>query len=216
MRVVDLMTKDVITVTRETPVLEALKIMQEHDFRRMPVVDEDGHPVGVVSQKSIEKLKPQSGFPALWQAGPWAAKRNVGEVMNKKLVTVKPTDTVEFATHKAQTSKVGTLIVVEDSKIVGVVTTNDIFYNVVNPTLGIGEPGIRVVIVGGGTGPNAEKIISAVNKLGVGIKIIWSVYSKINKKFNLVLHLDTEDARNVVVELNRLGFEARISNRSLS
>jgi acetoin utilization protein AcuB len=213
MRVVDLMTRDVITITREAPVLEALKIMQEHDFRRMPVVDEDGRPVGVISQRSIEKLKPQSGLPALWQAGPWAAKHTVGEVMNKRIVTVKPNDTVEFATHKAQTSKVGTLLVVEDAKIVGVVTTNDIFYKVVNPTLGIGEPGSRVVVVGGGTGPNAEKIISAINRLGVGIKIIWSVYSQINKKNNLVVHLDTEDARHVVGELNQLGYEARIINR---
>jgi acetoin utilization protein AcuB len=213
MRVVDLMTRDVITVTREMPVLEALKLMQEHDFRRVPVVDEDGRPVGVISQRAIEKLKPQSGLPALWQAGPWAAKHTVGEVMNKRLVTVKPNDTVEFATHKAQTFKVGTLLVVEENKIVGVVTTNDIFYKVVNPTLGIGEPGTRVVVVGGGTGPNAEKIISAVNKSGVGIKIIWSIYSQINKKINLVLHLDTEDARNIVGELTRLGFDARINNR---
>jgi acetoin utilization protein AcuB len=213
MRVVDLMTRDVITVTRETPVLEALKIMQEHDFRRIPVADEDGHLVGVVSQRAIEKIKPQSGLPALWQAGPWAAKHTVGEVMNKKLVTVKPNDTVEFATNKAQTSKVGTLIVTEDQKIVGVVTTNDIFYKVVNPTLGIGEPGTRVVIVGGGTGPNAEKVISVINKLGIGIKIIWSIYSQINKKFNLTIHLDTDDARNVVGELNQLGYEARVINR---
>ena len=213
MRVVDLMTRDVITVTRETPVLEALKIMQEHDFRRIPVADEDCHPVGVVSQKAIEKLKAQSGLPALWQAGSWANKHTVGEVMNKKLVTVKPTDTVEFATHKAQSAKVGTLIVVEDQKIIGVVTTNDIFYKVVNPTLGIDEPGSRVVIVGGGAGPNAEKIISAINKLGVNIKVIWSVYSQINKKCNLTVHLDTEDARNVIGELTQLGFEARIMNR---
>ena len=213
MRVVDLMTRDVITVTRETPVLEALKIMQTHDFRRIPVVDEDGHPVGVVSQRAIEKLKPHSGLPALWQAGPWATKHTVAEVMNKKLVTVKPDDTVELATHKAQAARVGTLLVVEDYKIVGVVTTNDIFYKVVNPTLGIGEPGSRVVVVGGGTGPNAEIIIKAINKLGVGIKVIWSIYSQINKKNNLTIHLDTEDARNVVVELIRLGFEARIISR---
>ena len=46
----------------------------------------------------------------------------------------------------------GSLLVVEDGKIVGVVTTNDIFYKVVNPTLGIGESGSRVVMVGGGSG----------------------------------------------------------------
>jgi acetoin utilization protein AcuB len=213
MLVVDLMTKDVITVTRETPVLDALKIMQDNGFRRLPVVDEDGRPVGVVSQRAIEALKPQSGVPSLWQLGPWAAKHKVAEVMNKRMVIVRPTDTVELATAKAQTNKVGSLLVVEDGKIIGVVTTNDIFYKVVNPTLGIGEPGTRVVVVGGGTGRNAENIIGAINKLGVEIKIIWAVQSPTNKKYNLVIHLNTDDARNVVGELTRLGYEARVVNR---
>jgi acetoin utilization protein AcuB len=213
MLVIDLMTRDVITVTRETPVLEALKIMHEHGFRRLPVVDEDRHPVGVVSQGSIEELKPQSGFPMIWQIGPWAARHTVGEVMSKKLVTVRPTDTVESATAKAQSSKVGSLLVVEDSKIVGIVTTNDIFYKVVNPTLGIGQTGSRVVIIGGGAGCNAEKIIETINRLGIEVKIIWSIFSPTNKKNNLVVHIETDDARNVVGELTRLGYEAKIVNR---
>ncbi len=107
----------------------------------------------------------------------------------------------------------GSLLVVEDGKIVGVVTTNDIFYKVVNPTLGIGETGSRVVIVGGGTGQNAANIISAINRLGIEIKIIWSVFSPTNKKNNLVVHLETDDARGVVGELTRLGYEVRIVNR---
>ncbi len=213
MLVVDLMTKDIVTVKRETPILDALKIMRERDFRRLPVVDDDGRPVGVVSQRAIEELKPQSGIPMIWQSGPWAARHTVAEVMNKKIVTVKPTDTVEYATQKAQSAKVGSLLVVEDSKIVGVVTTNDIFYRVVNPTLGIGESGSRIVVIGGGTGQNAETIISAINRLGIQIKIIWAVYSSNNLKNNLVLHLDIEDARSVVGELTRLGYDARIVNR---
>lgn len=133
--------------------------------------------------------------------------------MKKRVVTVRPTDTVELATGKAQNARVGSLLVVEDNKIVGVVTTNDIFYKVVNPTLGIGESGSRVVIVGGGSGLNAECIISAINRLGVAIKVIWSVFSPTNKKNNMVVHLDTDDARVVVGELTRLGYEARIVNR---
>jgi acetoin utilization protein AcuB len=137
----------------------------------------------------------------------------VGEVMSKKVVTVRPMDTVELATTKAQTSRVGSLLVIEDSRLVGVVTTNDIFYKVVNPTLGIGEPGTRVVVIGGGTGDNAEKIICAINNLGVKLKVIWAVFSPTNKKYNLVVHLDTDDARNVVAELAQIGFDARIVNR---
>jgi acetoin utilization protein AcuB len=213
MLVSDVMTRDVITVTRETPVLDALKIMKEHDFRRVPVVDEDGRPVGVVSQRSIEELKPHSGVPMLWQAGPWASKHSVGEVMKKRIVSVKPTDTIEYATAKAQNNKVGTLLVVDENKIIGVVTTNDIFYKVVNPTLGIGEPGSRVLINGGGEGRNCQKIISAINDLGIEIKVIWAVKSSDDQKCNLVLHLDTDDAREVVGELANAGYEARIMNR---
>ena len=213
MLVFDVMTKDVVAVNRKTPVLEALKIMQERGFRRIPVVDEDGRPLGVVSQHSIESLKPQSGFPLIWQIGSWASKHIVDEVMNLKLVTVKPTDTVEIATTKAQNSKVGSLLVVEEGKLVGMVTTNDIFYKVVNPTLGIGETGSRVVVIGGGTGQNAACIISLINKLGVEIKVIWSVFSPTNKKSNLVVHLALEDARGVISELTKSGYEARIVNR---
>ena len=213
MLVYDLMTRDVITVTRETPVVDALKIMQDKGFRRLPVVDEDGRPLGVVSQRAIEALKPQSGIPSLWQIGSWAAKHTVGEVMNKRMVVVRPTDTVELATAKAQKDKVGSLLVVEDGKIVGIVTTNDIFYRVVNPTLGIGEPGTRIVVIGGGSGRNAENIIGAINRLGVEIKIIWAMQSPTNKKNNIVIHLDTDDARNVVGELTRLGYETRVVNR---
>jgi acetoin utilization protein AcuB len=212
MLVVDLMTKDILTVTRETPVLDALKIMHQRNFRRLPVVDEDGRPVGVVSERSIEELKP-SGIPILWQSGSWASKRTVGEVMNKRVVSVKPTDTVEFATKKAQMNKVGSLLVLEDNKLVGIVTTNDIFYKIVNPTLGIDEPGTRVVIVGGGAVRNAIDILSAIYKMGVGVKIIWSVISPTNQKSNLVIHLDTDDARAVVGELTRMGYESRIVNR---
>jgi acetoin utilization protein AcuB len=212
MLVVDLMTKDLVTVTRETPVLDALKIMHERDFRRLPVVDEDGRPVGVVSEHSIEELRP-TGIPILWQSASWATKHTVGEIMSKRVVSVKPTDTVEFATHKAQANKVGSLLVVEDNKIVGIVTTNDIFYKVVNPTLGIGESGTRVVVVGGGAVKNAIDILSAINKMGVGVKIIWSVISPTNQKSNLVVHLDTDDARGVVGELTRMGYESRVVNR---
>jgi acetoin utilization protein AcuB len=209
MLVVDVMTTDVKTVKWDTPVLDALKIMLENNFRRLPVLDEDDRPVGMVSQRAIEELKPHGGFPMIWQIGPWAVHHTVAEVMNKKLVTIHPTDTVEFATAKAQSAKVGSLIVVENNKIVGMVTTNDIFYKVVNPTLGIGEAGSRVVVIGGGEGEHATRIIEAINKLGIQIKVIWAIFSSTNKKNNLVLHLETEDARKVVGDLASLGYEAR-------
>jgi len=129
------------------------------------------------------------------------------------MVTVKPTDTVEQAVAKAQSAKVGTVIVVDKGKVVGICTTNDFFYKIVNPTLGIGESGARILIDGGGSGKSAEEIISCINKLGVGIKIIWTSPSSTDKETDITLQLDTEDATTVVKELAKSGYEAIVRRR---
>jgi len=211
--IIDVMTRNVITVTRDTPVGEAQRIMQEHKIRRLPVVDGEGRPIGVVTTDRLERVKPRAGTPLLWQINYLLSRTTVGDVMRKRVVTVKPTDSVEYAIAKAQSARVGTVIVVEKGKIVGICSTNDFFYGIVNTTLGIGESGIRIIIVGGGSGKPAEKVISCINKLGIEIKVLWAIISPTIKKNNLVVHLETEDASNVIEELRKLGYEARVVAR---
>ena len=202
-----IMTKNVVTVSPHTTVGEAQRIMKEHGFRRLPVVD-NGKLVGLVTEGRLEQIKPSvSATPLLWQITNLISHTTVGDVMRKTVVTVKPTDTAEYAVAKAQANKVGTLVVVDEGKIVGVCTTNDFFYKIVNPTLGLGESGTRFLIMDAGTGPSAEKIIAAVNRLGVAIKIIWTSPSSTTAGRDLTLHLDTEDAKEVIAAIEKLGWK---------
>ena len=212
MLVKGVMTRDVITVSKDTPVGDALKIMKEHGFRRLPVVDK-GRLVGLVTEGRLERVKPRTSAPLLWQITYLISHTAVGDVMRKRVVTVKPTDTVEQAVAKAQSAKVGTLVVLDKDKIVGICTTNDFFYKIVNPTLGLGESGVRILINGGGDSKSAEKIISCINRLGVGIKLIWTSPSSTAKENDITLQLDTEDATNVIKELEKLGYPASIRAR---
>jgi len=207
------MTKDVITVPEDAQVVDALKIMKEKNFRRLPVVDKRGQLVGLVTETRLERVKPGTAAPLLWQITYIISHTKVGDVMRKKLVTVKPTDTVEYAVAKAQSAKVGTLIVLDDRKIVGICTTNDFFYNIVNPTLGFGEYGTRILINGGGTGKSAERILNCVNKAGISIKLIWTSPSSTAKENDITLQLDTEDVTDVIKELEKLGYSAEIRTR---
>lgn len=133
--------------------------------------------------------------------------------MRKGVVTVTPMDSVEHAVAKAQSSRVGTLIVVDRGKIVGICTTNDFFYGIVNPLLGIGEQGSRIIIIGGGDIEPASKIISYISKKGLKTNVIWAITSPTIKKNNLVLHLDTDDPVPVVEELKKMGYDASIVER---
>jgi len=213
MLVQGVMSRNVVTVSRDTSVVDAQRIMKEHNFRRLPVVDDNGRLVGLVTESRLERIKPRTTTPLLWQITYLISHTTVGDVMRKKVTTVKPTDTVEQVVAKAQSAKVGTLVVVDKGKIVGICTTNDFFYRIVNPTLGIGESGIRILINGGGDGKSAEKIISCINRLGVGIKIIWTSPSSTAKENDLTLQLDTEDATEVIKELAELGYEVIVRQR---
>jgi len=215
MLVQGVMTRNVVTVSPDTSAVDALKIMKEHGFRRLPVVD-NGRLVGMVTERRLERIKPPTATPRLWQITYLfyqLSHTTAGGVMRKRVVTVKPTDTVEQAVAKAQSAKVGTLVVLDKDKIVGICTTNDFFYKIVNPTLGLGESGVRILINGGGDGKSAEKIISCINRLGVGIKLIWTSLSSTAKENDITLQLDTEGATNVIKELEKLGYPASIRAR---
>jgi acetoin utilization protein AcuB len=128
----------------------------------------------------------------------------VRDVMRKDMVFVSPTDTVEHAIAKAQAAGVGSLLVIDKGKLVGICTTNNFFYKIVNPTLGIGESGIRVLVTGSSIGAETEKLVNCINKLGIEIKVIWAIPSGSGEQKDIILHLGTEEIDKVVKELEKM------------
>ena len=142
MKVKDVMTWNVVTIPSDTPIMEAKKIMQTHKILRLPIVDK-GKLVGIVSKERIDRQGPSPATSlSVWELNYLLAKMTVREIMNKDLITVTPNTTVESAVALAQTKGVGALPVVEDGKLMGIVTTNDFFYKILNPMLGIGKPNV--------------------------------------------------------------------------
>src|SRR4030042_250764 len=133
MRVKDVMTWNVVTVSSDMPIMEAKKIMEAHDVRRLPVVDK-GKLVGIVSKDRIERVGPSPATSlSVWEINYLLAKMTVKEVMRKDAVTVNPDMSVEAAIALAQSKGVGALPVVEDHKLIGIATTNDFFYKILHP-----------------------------------------------------------------------------------
>ena len=148
MLVRDIMTSNVITIPSDTPVLEAEQIMAFHRFERLPVVDK-GKLVGLVTKDNLLKASPSDATTlSRGELYYLLAKLTVKEIMKKKVVTISPDTTVEQAAAIAQQNRVGCLPVVEGNKVIGIVTTNDFFYKILNPLLGLGEAGKRIIVRG--------------------------------------------------------------------
>jgi len=56
LKIKDIMTKDVISVKRETPIYDAMEIMRKKDITGMPVIEEDMTLVGVITEKDVLRL----------------------------------------------------------------------------------------------------------------------------------------------------------------
>jgi CBS domain-containing protein len=56
LKVKDVMTKNVIYVTKDTPVIEAIRLMAKNDITGVPVVEDDMTPIGILSEQDVLRL----------------------------------------------------------------------------------------------------------------------------------------------------------------
>ncbi len=130
MRVVDLMASDVISVHRETTLRDAARLMVEKGISGLPVTDEDGTLVGVVSEGDFLRKEVDRGdllgrglLGALFDnRDSLAEAENVGEVMAENLFTVSPDASLVEAARTMTTHAVKRLpVVAREGKLVGVI-----------------------------------------------------------------------------------------------
>jgi acetoin utilization protein AcuB len=213
MKVRDVMTWNVVTVSSDTPIMEARKIMDAHGVRRLPVVDK-GKLVGMVSKERITRTAPSPATSlSVWEINYLLAKMTVKEVMSKDPVTVDPEMSVEAAIALAQKKGVGALPVVENNKLIGIATTNDFFYKILNPVLGIAKPGTRLVISKGGEIKSVQDIMDSVKKAGIKILSFHSMPPIEGKEQDICLHVDKEEVKQLVKDLATKGYATEIIER---
>ena len=209
----DVMTTNVITVSSSTSIYDARNIMKAHKFRRLPVVDK-GKFVGLVTDHSLDQVSPSKATSlSVWELNYLLAKTTLKDVMIKNIITVTPDATVEEAVVMAQTNKVGCLPVVEDGKIVGMLTTNDFFYRIINPILGVGKPGTRLGIHQCCRSMDLEKVFGIIKKHNLSIVTMFLDMLPDHTAGDLIIHLDTEDASEVTKELTAAGYEVEVRKR---
>jgi acetoin utilization protein AcuB len=213
MNVGDIMTTNVVTVPSNISIAEAKRIMAAHRIRRLPVVDK-GKLVGIVTEHRLESVSPSKATSlTVWEVSYLLEKTTVKEIMERDIITCSPDTSVEESVAIAQGNKVGALVVVEDGRVVGISSTNDIFYKIVNPILGIGEPGSRIEVAGGGNAKALEEILSTVNKLGLEITTIHIEQLPEAETRDVCVHVSDGDVKKLVAELKAKGYKVGVRRR---
>jgi IMP dehydrogenase len=146
------MIVDPVTIRPDRPVREALQVMERFHISGVPVVDEDGHLVGIITNRDL-RFETRFDIP-------------VTEVMTKQpLVTVPVGTTLEQAKSVLQKHRIEKLLVVDDDKhIKGLITVKDIQKAIKYPSAAKDNLGrLRVAAAIGATGDYRERADALVN-----------------------------------------------------
>ncbi len=123
------MTKNVVSVTSQASLMEALELLKKNGFRRLPVVDGRERPIGIVTDRDMKAAAP-SKTTALdeHELNYLLSSIKIGDIMTKNPVTLHEEDTIQAASSIMLEKKfAGLPIVDENGVLIGIVTETDLF-----------------------------------------------------------------------------------------
>jgi CBS domain-containing membrane protein len=118
----DLMCSDVRTVRRDQPVSAVDDLMLDGRFRHVPVVDADGGLIGLLTDGDLSRIAgaaPRDQRHAIFDA------LVVGHVMTCPVDAIAPTESAREAAERMLETKFGCLPVVDDGRLIGILTEFD-------------------------------------------------------------------------------------------
>ncbi|MGB7630974.1 MAG: CBS and ACT domain-containing protein, partial [Candidatus Deferrimicrobium sp.] len=139
------MKRDLVTVAPGASLEEAARRLKAHRIHHLPVVEEGNRLVGIVSDTDLRNAT-LGGMIGGSDRGDSGRPVAVGEIMTRDVVTLSPGDTLDDAMLALSRERIGALPVVEEERLVGIVTKADILSALLS-TLDIGGLGVRIEVV---------------------------------------------------------------------
>jgi len=129
----DWMTKDIITISRNSTLPEAHQIMMNEEIRRLPVVDVDGRLVGIVTLGDVRGAQPSPATSlSIWEMNYLLSSLKIEKIMTPDPITINIEATIgEAARTMLENRLSGLPVITNDGKLAGIITESDIFSMVV-------------------------------------------------------------------------------------
>jgi acetoin utilization protein AcuB len=208
MLVKDRMSKSPITVRQNVGVEEALRLMHNENIRRLPVVDERGKMVGIVSELDLLKVSPSPATSlSVYEIPYLMARIKMKDVMTKDVVTVTEDTPLEEAARVMADNKIGGVPVMRDGKLVGIITETDLFKTFLE-MLGGREEGVRISIYVPNEKGVLATITSEVSEMGINITALSTIMGEDPSTYLVTMRVEEDaDMDALVAAMEELGLE---------
>jgi len=205
MKIKDFMSTNVVAVDEKTSIHDARKIMEAHKIRRLPVMRK-GKLVGLVTERMLLEAAPSPATAlSIHELQYLLAKMTVKEIMVKKPHTVSPDMPAEEALQLGQDMGYGAFPVVDNGRLVGMVTESDIV-RVMTRVLGVRIKGTRIDLKVTKQFGNMQRIMGILDDRKAVLLSLMTFLRPEEGDYMIILRIQAEDADPIVKELTGAGF----------
>lgn len=169
-----IMHTNLITITAQTSLVEAKKIMDENPIDHLLVVDKSNKLLGIISDRDLKQYwaSPATSLSA-HELGYLLDKVTASMVMVKTVITVTPDITVERAAFVMQVNNINALPVEEDDKLVGIVTSTDVMGVLLN-AIGMSDSSARISVFVKDSIGTLAKLTKILEEQQINIQSVFS------------------------------------------
>lgn len=206
MLVKDRMTPNPITLTPDTSFPDAFHIMREKRVRHLPVVDEKQKLIGIVTQTDLLHASASVTTLSIFEVNYLLANLHIREVMTSPAVTVPEDAPLEEAAQLMVQKKIGSLPVMRDGVLVGMITETDIFKAFVE-VLGGEEASLRVTLQVPDVPGELARLAGVIARLGGNICSVARFRGEDVKHVYITFRLEGVDESVLIPALKDTGEE---------
>jgi len=203
------MKTDLITIGPDAKLSAAKKLMQEKNIRHLPVVNDKGKLVGIVTDRDMRDAQPSSLLPKEDYDRTYkkVMSHTVEEIMTREPLTISVFFTMQDTLLVMQQKKVGALPVIdEEGYLQGILSTRDLLRSFVS-IMGIGEPGTLLCIMAQEKQGQMKKIVDIITEENVSLGSVLVAKSWDVEKRAVFPYLLTNNVVKIKEKLMQQGFE---------
>lgn len=212
MIVKQIMNNNVITLFPENTIRLALETMKQNRIRHIPIVKNDHHLVGIITERDVKDASPSIFQLELKED---FLNMPIKSIMSTNLITGHPLDFVEEVAAELIEHKIGCLPILQDGKLVGLLTETDLLNTFVKLT-GADQPASHIEVKVPNKAGMLAEVSSIFHKRNVNISSVL-VYPDSNDQYKiLVFRVQTMNITLIINDLQALGYYVLWPNLSVN
>jgi acetoin utilization protein AcuB len=203
------MQKNPVTISSDASFYEARAIIRDKGIRHLPVVDKNGHMVGLVTDRDIREAAPSDATTlSVHELNYLLGKLKVAAFMTpkEKLITISPEIIIEKAVQLMHDHKIGCLPIVDGDKLIGIITETDVLDLFVD-VFGLKVPGTRLTLALEDKPGQMHGVLEVIKNHNVNLISVVSPSFKVGGKRVCAFRIETQNYQDVVTELEKMGYE---------